>query len=88
LIFCFFFIKKKEKKENMVLLKKILVLFLTAAAMVAAYFVYRFLKEKINPRKSFGHFILFVFVNMVVIFGFILLLSFILFQFRDFFFEA
>ena len=71
----------------MVLIKKILILFLTAAAMLAAYFVYQFLKKKINPRRSFGHFILFVLVNLFVVFAFIFLLSFILFQYKDFFFK-
>lgn len=56
--------------------------------MVAAYFVYQYLKTKINPRKSFAHFILFVFLNLLVLFAFIFLLSFVLFQFKDFFFKA
>lgn len=55
--------------------------------MLAAYFVYQFLKKKLNPRRSFGHFILFVFVNLLVVFAFIFLLSFILFQYKDFFFK-
>ena len=55
--------------------------------MAAAYFIYEFLKKKINPRKSFAHFILFMLANLVVIFGLILLLSFLLFQYKDFFFK-
>ncbi len=69
-------------------LKKILILFLTVAAMLAAYFIYEYLKKIINPRKSFGHFILFMLVNLIVIFGLVFLLSFFLFQFKDFFFKA
>ncbi len=60
---------------------------MTAAAMVAGYFIYNFLKTKINPRRSFGHFILFILVNLAVIFGLIFLLTLFLFQFRNFFFK-
>lgn len=71
----------------MVFLKKVLILLLTAATMVAAYFIHELLKKKINPRKSFVHFIVFMLANLVVIFGLIFLLSFLLFEFRDFFFK-
>lgn len=71
----------------MVFLKKVLILLLTVATMVAAYFIHEFLKKKIHPRKSFAHFIIFMLVNLVVIFGLIFLLSFLLFQFKDFFFK-
>ena len=69
-------------------LKKVLILFLTAAAMVAAYFIHEYLKKLINPRRSFGRFILFILADLAVLFGMILLLSLLLFQFRDFFFKA
>jgi dolichyl-phosphate-mannose--protein O-mannosyl transferase len=69
-------------------LKKVLILFLTAAFMVAAYFIHQYLKEKINPRQSFLHFILFVLAGLIIIFGMIFLLSFILFQYKNFFFKA
>jgi len=68
-------------------LKKVLILFLTAAAMIAAYFIQEFLKKKINPRKSFGHFILYVIITLTIIFGMIFLLSLFLYQFRNFFFK-
>ena len=71
----------------MILLKKILILFLTAAILVAAWYIHELLKKKINPRASFGHFILFIIANLVVIFVLIFLLSFILFQYKDFFFK-
>jgi hypothetical protein len=72
----------------MALVKKILILFLTAALMVAAYFIHEFLKKKINPRRSFGHFIIFIIANLIVVFVLIFLLSFILFQYKDFFFKV
>ena len=68
-------------------LKKVLILFFTAALMVAAYIIHEFLKKIIDPRKSFARFILFVLANLVVIFALIFLLSFILFQYKNFFFR-
>ena len=55
--------------------------------MVAAYFIHEFLKKKINPRRSFGHFIIFVIADLLVVFVLIFLLSFILFEYKDFFFK-
>ena len=72
----------------MVFLKKVLILFLTVAAMVAAYFIHEFLKKKINPRRSVVHFIVFILANLVVVFGLIFILSFLLFQFKEFFFKS
>jgi lipoprotein signal peptidase len=69
-------------------LKKVIILFLTAAAMVVAYFIHEYLKNKINPRRSFGRFILFILADLAVVFGMILLLSLLLFRFKDFFFKA
>ncbi len=68
-------------------LKKVLILFLTAGAMIAAYFIHNFLLRKINPRKSFGYFILYVVANLATLFGVIILLSLFLYQFRNFFFK-
>ena len=68
-------------------LKKVLILFLTATLMVAAYFIHEYLKKIINPRKSFLRFILFILANLVVIFVLVFLLSFVLFQYKDFFFK-
>jgi len=69
-------------------IKKVLILFLTVAAMVAAYFINELLKNKINPRKSLLHFIMFMLANLIVIFGLIFILSFILFKYKGFFFNA
>jgi hypothetical protein len=68
-------------------LKKVLILLLTVAAMVAAYFINEFLKKKINPRRSFGHFILFILANLIAALALIILLSFFLYRFKDFFFK-
>jgi hypothetical protein len=55
--------------------------------MVAAYFIHEFLKKKINPRKSFARFIVFILADLLVVFALIFLLSFLLFQYKDFFFK-
>ena len=55
--------------------------------MVVAYFIHEYLKKKIKPRRSFGHFILFVLADLAIVFGMILVLSLLLFQFKDFFFK-
>lgn len=68
-------------------IKKVLILFLTVAVMIAAYFIHEFLKEKINPRRSFLRLMLFFLVNLVMIFVAIFLLSFFLFKYKDFFFK-
>ena len=62
-------------------------MFLTVAVMIAAYFAYNFFKVKLNPRKSFGHFILFVIATFFTIFFLIFLLSLVLFIYKDFFFK-
>ena len=79
---------RQENRNEKMFLKKIIILLLTVTAMIAAYFIHEALKEKINPRKSFVHFILFVLANFIVIFGLIFLLSYFLFQYKDFFFKG
>ena len=73
---------------KMLFFKKVIILFLTVAAMIAAYFIHDFLKKKINPRKSFGHFFLFLFANLISIFGLVFLLSVLLLKFKEFFFKG
>jgi hypothetical protein len=60
---------------------------MTAGLMVAAWYIHEFLKKKLQPRKSFSHFIAFMSANLLVIMLLIFLLSFVLFQYRDFFFK-
>ena len=55
--------------------------------MIAAYFIHEFLKKKLHPRKSLLRLIVFMFANLLMIFALIFLLSFLLFQFKDFFFK-
>lgn len=56
--------------------------------MVTAYFIHEFLKKKIDPRRSVLRFIVFMLANLLMVFTLILLLSFLLFQFKDFFFRS
>ena len=71
----------------MLLLKKLLILFLTVAMMVTAYFANKYLKKIINPHASFGRFILFMIANLVAIFVLVVLLSLLLFRYKEFFFK-
>ena len=71
----------------MLLLKKILILFLTAGLMVGAWYMHEFLKNILQPKRSFTHFIIFFVANVAMIFGLIFLLSLLLYQYRNFFFK-
>ena len=71
----------------MLFLKKVIILFLTVVIMVAAYSINGFLKAKINPRASFGHFFLFILLNFLTIFLLVFLLGLFLFRYKDFFFK-
>jgi hypothetical protein len=55
--------------------------------MIVAYFIHEYLKKKIQPKKSIMRLIVFFLANIIVVFGMIFLLSFFLFQFKDFFFK-
>ncbi|MEP6617059.1 MAG: hypothetical protein ABJA57_10790 [Ginsengibacter sp.] len=70
----------------MIFFKKVLILALTIVMMMVAYYVYRFLRKIINPRKSFPNLLLFFFLNLLAVFLLIFLLSLFLFIYRNFFF--
>lgn len=55
--------------------------------MVAAYFIHEFLKKKLEPRRSFLRFLIFILANLIFVFVLIFFLSFILFQYKNFFFK-
>lgn len=69
-------------------LKKLIILALTVAGMLAAYYANRFFKSKINPHGSVGRFLLFFLANLVIIFTLVLLMSYVLFRFKSFFFKV
>ncbi len=70
----------------MIFFKKALILGLTVVLMIIAYYIYRLLRQKLNPRKSFFNLALFFLLNLLTVFLLISLLSLLLFKYKDFFF--
>ena len=58
------------------------ILLFLAAITTLAYFVQSFLKSKINPRKSFGHLILFLLANLLSVLVLTFLFTFVLLKFK------
>ena len=55
--------------------------------MFAAFQLQRLLKVYINPRQSLLHFLLFLLVNIIIIFGITFITGFVIIYFKDFFFK-
>ena len=68
------------------LLKKILLLAIIAVAVVAGYAIYQFWNKKIDPRKSFKYFIIYMLVNLASVFIIVFITGFIIIHFKEFFF--
>jgi hypothetical protein len=71
----------------MIFFKKVLILLLVVAAMYLAYVVVNFLKSKINARRNMGAFLLLLLLSFTTVFLIILAFSFLLVEFKDFFFK-
>ena len=71
----------------MIFFKKMLILLLVLVAMYLAYVVVNFLKSKINVRGNMGAFLLLLLLSFATVFLIILALSFLLIEFKDFFFK-
>ena len=69
-------------------IKKVLILAFTIVLMVSAYYIYQFLRRKLNPRKSFLNLVLFFLLNLVAVFVLIFIMSLVLFKFKEFFFRV
>ncbi len=54
--------------------------------MYAAWQMQQLLQVKIQPRKSFSRFLLFLFVNIVAVLFIIVIIGFTIIHFKDFFF--
>lgn len=67
--------------------RKILILLLVIVAMYLAYSVVNFLKLKIKVRGNLGAFLLLTFLSFGAVFLIIISLSFVLTEFRSFFFK-
>ncbi|MGC4101999.1 hypothetical protein [Ferruginibacter sp.] len=68
-------------------LKKILLLAVIAAAVFAGYTIYQFWNKKIDPRRSFRHFIIYILVNLASVFVIVFITGFIIIHFKEFFFS-
>ena len=71
----------------MIFFKKMLILLLVLVAMYLAYVVVNFLKSKINVRGNMGAFLLLLLLSFATVFLIILAFSFLLIEFKDFFFK-
>jgi len=69
------------------LLQKILLLIIIAVAVLTGYSVYQFWNKKINPRRSFKHFILYMLLNLASIFVIVFVFGFVIIYFKEFFFK-
>ena len=71
----------------MVSFKKVLILLMVLIAMYLAYVAVNFLKSKIDVRRNMGAFLLLLLLSFTTIFLIILILGFLLVEFKDFFFK-
>ena len=62
-------------------------LVMIAAAMAAAFQFQRYLKSIFNPRRSLQHFLLFLLINIIIVFVLVFITGFIIIYFKDFFFK-
>jgi hypothetical protein len=69
------------------MVQKLLLLVIIATAIFAGYGIYQFLTTKINPRRSFAHFIVYMLLNLAGIFVIAFIVGFIIFHFKEFFFS-
>ena len=67
---------------------RLLLLFILAVATFTGYVAYGFWKTKIDPRRSAAYFILFMLVNLATIFILVFIFSFVIFQYKEFFFKG
>ncbi len=56
-------------------------------ATLTAYFTHWFWKKRIDPRRSFKDFLLFMVVNVLSVFVLVFIFGFIIIHFKDFFFK-
>ena len=67
--------------------QNILLLTVLIVATLTAYITHQFWKKRIDPRRSFKHFLLFMLVNVLSVFVVVFIFGFVIIQFKDFFFK-
>ncbi len=63
-------------------LQKLLLPGLLLLALLAAFGINTVIKKKIDPKKSAGHFVLYVIIYLLVIFGIVFGVSLLIFHYR------
>jgi len=74
-------------KYKTMLFQKILLMVIIASGVLSGYSSYKFWNKKIDPRKSFKHFSIYMLANLVSIFAVVFVTSFIIIYFKEFFFK-
>jgi hypothetical protein len=69
------------------LFQKILLIVIIAISILTGYSSYKFWNKKIDPRKSFKHFTIYMLANLASIFAVVFITSFIIIYFKEFFFK-
>jgi hypothetical protein len=69
------------------LFQKISLIVIIAVSVLAGYNTYKFWNKKIDPRKSFKHFLIYMLANLASIFAVVFISSFIIIYFKEFFFK-
>jgi hypothetical protein len=67
---------------------KIALLLLILLLMAAAWYPRQLMKRYIDPRRSFGHFLLFVGLHLLLVFVLSLVAGLVIFQYKEFFFKG
>jgi len=65
----------------------ILLLTVLIVAILAAYLTHQFWKKRIDPQRSFKHFLLFMLANALSVLVLAFIFGFIVIRFKDFFFK-
>jgi hypothetical protein len=69
------------------IMQKLLILLIIAAACMAVYFSHQLLKKFLDPKRSFGHFTLYILFHFAAVFIIVYGVSFLLFKQSHFLFK-
>ena len=67
---------------------KLIILFILIIALFAGYAAHLFWKRTIDPKRSGGHFLLYMVVHLLSVFVIVFIISFIMFRFGNFLFKG
>lgn len=69
-------------------MQKLVILLLLLIIVAAAYGGHALAKRLVDPRRSFGYFLLFVLVNLALVFILSLAAGLVIFRYKEFFFKG